>query len=119
MLGRDALEAPHEAGEQGVDGVDAVDGALRAVFGIEGPVRGHVQLAQRIRVDAASVRRDDGSRADLALQDLEGVPAGHHPASGDFQEDRPGVVDARHDADLLLRQSPHVQLAAPVPRGPR
>ena len=56
VLGGHSLEAGHERAEERMDGVDAVDGALRAVLGIIGFMRGDLQVAQHVDVRGRLVR---------------------------------------------------------------
>ena len=74
MLRRHAPEARHERIEGRVDGVDAVDGALRAVLGVVGLVRGDLELREDVDVGGRPVGRDDGAGRDAAPQRVHGAP---------------------------------------------
>lgn len=112
MLGGHALEAGHERIEERVDGVDAVDGALRAVLGIIGLMRGDLQVVQHVDVCGRLVRGDDRARADTVAKCLRCSLARDHAAPRDLEEGGVRVADARHDADLLAGKAALVDLLA-------
>ena len=114
VLGGHALEACHERVEERMDGVDAVDGALRAVLGVVGLMRGDLQVAQRVDVCGRLVRGDDRARADAVAKGLRRTLARDHAASRDLEEGGVRVADARHDADLLAGEAALVDLLAAV-----
>lgn len=105
-------EAGHERVEERMDGVDAVDGALRAVLGIIGLMRGDLQVAQHVDVCGRLVRGDGRARADAVAEGLRRAPARDNAAARDLEEGGVRVADARHDADLLAGEAALVDLLA-------
>lgn len=114
MLGGYPLEARHERVEERMDGVDAVDGALRAVLGIIGLMRGDLQVAQHIDVCGRFVRGDDRTCTDTVAKGLRRTLARDHAAPRDLEEGGVRVTDARHDADLLAGEAALMDLLAAV-----
>ena len=112
MFGGHALETRHERVEERMDGVDAVDGALRAVPGIIGLMRGDLQVAQYIDVCGRLVRSDDRARANTVAKGFRRTLARDHASPRDLEEGGIRVADARHDADLLAREAALVDLFA-------
>lgn len=97
-----------------MDGVDAVDGALRAVLGVIGLMRGDLQVAQYIDVCGRLVRGNDRARADTVAKGFRRTLARDHAAPRDLKEGGVRVADARHDADLLAGEAALVDLFAAV-----
>lgn len=97
-----------------MDGVDAVDGALRAVLGIIGLMRGDLQVAQHVDVCGRLVRGDDRTCADTVAKGLRRTLARDHAAPRDLEEGGVRVADARHDADLLAGEAAPADLLAAV-----
>ena len=79
-------EAGHERAEERMDGVDAVDGALRAVLGIIGFMRGDLQVVQHVDVCGRLVRGDDRARADAVAKGLRRALARDNAAARDLEE---------------------------------
>lgn len=114
VLGGYALEACHERFEERMDGIDAVDGALRAVLGVIGLMRGDLQVVQHVDVCGRLVRGDDRARADAPAQGLRRALARDNAAPRDLEEGGVRVADARHDADLLAGEAAPADLLAAV-----
>lgn len=119
VLGGHSLEAGHERFEERMDGVDAVDGALRAVLGVVGLMRGDLQVAQHVDVCGRLVRGDDRARADAVAKGLRRTLSRDRAAPRHLEEGGVRVADARHDADLLAGEAAPVDLLAAMAGLPR
>lgn len=119
VLRRHAPERLHEGAEERMDGVDAVDGALRAVLGIIGLMRGDLQVMQHVGICGDLVRGDDPARADTAAKGLRRALARDHTSPRDLEEGGVRVADARHYANLLAGESALVDLLAAMARSSR
>ena len=102
-----------------MDGVDPVDGALGAVLGVVGRVRGDPEFREDADVGCRPVGRDDGAGRDAAPQHVHGAFPRQGAPPRDLEKRLVRVVHAGHDADPFEREAAPVHLPAAAPRGAR